>query len=82
MSRKIIIAKYEGNTHYSVDVIDSYGTEHHVGYYSHYSQMHDIEDLAKGIWDNEVEPEEDLMSKAVLECINLDRIRGVEPNLD
>ena len=81
-NRKITISKHQSNTHYSVSVFDSYGTEHHIGYYSHYSEMHDIEDLAKGIWDNEVKPEEDLMSKAVLEFINLDRIRGVEPDLD
>ena len=31
--RQIKINKYEGNTHYSVSVIDSYGTEHHLGYY-------------------------------------------------
>ena len=33
MSRKIIIDKYRGNTHYSVYVVDSYKTEHHLGYY-------------------------------------------------
>ena len=32
MNRKIIISKYEGNTRYSVHVIDSYGTEHHLGH--------------------------------------------------
>ena len=82
MSREIVINKYEGNTVYSVSVFDSYGTEHHIGYYSHYSQMHDIEDLAEGIWENEVEPEEDLLSSAIGECIKLDEERGVEPNLD
>ena len=82
MSRKIIIDKYQGNTHYSVSVFDSYGTEHHIGYYSHYSQMHDIEDLAEGIWENEVEPKEDLLGNAIAECIQMDKDRGVEPNLD
>ena len=33
MSREIVINKYEGNTHYSVSVIDSYGKEHHLGYH-------------------------------------------------
>jgi hypothetical protein len=33
--RQIKINKYEGNTHYSVSVIDSYGKEHHLGYYKH-----------------------------------------------
>ena len=32
MSREIKINKYEGNTCYSVSVIDSYGKEHHLGY--------------------------------------------------
>ena len=82
MSREIIINKYEGNTVYSVSVFDSYGTEHHIGYYSHYSEMHDIEDLARGIWENEVKPEENLLSNAIGECIKLDEERGVEPNLD
>ena len=82
MSREIVINKYEGNTVYSVSVFDSYGTEHHVGDYSHYSQMHDIEDLARGIWENEVKPEENLLSNAIGECIKLDEERGVEPNLD
>ena len=82
MSREIVINKYEGNTVYSVSVFDSYGTEHHIGYYSHYSEMHDIEDLARGIWENEVKPEENLLSNAIGECIKLDEERGVEPNLD
>ena len=82
MSREIVINKYEGNTVYSVSVFDSHGTEHHIGYYSHYSEMHDIEDLARGIWENEVKPEENLLSNAIGECIKLDEERGVEPNLD
>ena len=31
MTRKIIIDKYQGNTHYNVHVIDSFGQEHHLG---------------------------------------------------
>ena len=34
MSRKINISKYKGNTHYSIHVTDSYGTEHFLGYSS------------------------------------------------
>ena len=30
ISRKIIIDKYQGNTHYTVHVIDSFGQEHHI----------------------------------------------------
>ena len=84
MNKKINISKYEGNTHYSVSVVDSYGTEHHLGYWSELdnSVMLVIEAKARGIWANEVKPEEDLMGKAVLDCICLDEIRGVKPDLD
>tara|TARA_R100001463_G_scaffold128542_1_gene187037 strand:- start:29 stop:283 length:255 start_codon:yes stop_codon:yes gene_type:complete len=84
MSKKINISKYEGNTHYSVSVVDSYGTEHHLGYWSELdnSVILVIEAKARGIWANEVKPEEDLMGKAVLDCICLDEIRGVKPDLD
>tara|TARA_R100000734_G_C3264994_1_gene62554 strand:+ start:196 stop:531 length:336 start_codon:yes stop_codon:yes gene_type:complete len=82
--RTINISRYESNTHYSVSVVDSYGTEHHLGYWSELdnSVMLVIEAKARGIWANEVEPEEDLMGKAVLDCICLDEIRGIKPDLD
>ena len=81
MSRKIIISKYQGNTHFSVSVIDSYGTEHHLGYYT-WLNDEEIEKKAKIIWANEVKPEEDLLGNAIAECIQMDEERGVEPNLD
>ena len=84
MSRKINISKYEGNTHYSVHVIDSYGTEHHLGYLglTHSISMEDIDKMAEEIWENEIEPKEDLMSKAIKECIEIDRKVGRSPSLD
>ena len=84
MSRKIIIDKYEGNTHYSVHVIDSFGQEHHLGYLgvTHSISMEDIDKMAQEIWENEVEPKEDLMSKAIKECIEIDIKNGTEPSLD
>ena len=88
MSRKIIINKYQGNTVYSVSVFDSYGTEHHLGYYSdEFKSPYDlclaeIEDKAEEIWKNEAKPKEDLLGKAIAECIQSDIDRGVEPNLD
>ena len=85
MSRKITIHKYEGNTQWSVNVEDSYGKEYHLGYwinvdYDSFSSY--IEEKAKEIWKNEVEPKEDLMGKAIAECIQSDIDRGVEPCLD
>jgi hypothetical protein len=86
MSRKITISKCEENTHYSVSVFDSYGTEHHLGYKGqgelHELGMSIIESRAEEIWANEVKPKEDLMSKAIAECIQSDIDRGIEPSLD
>jgi len=81
MSRKIIIDKYQGNTHYSVHVIDSFGQEHHLGYFS-FSINESIEKMAEEIWSKETKNEVDLMSKAIIECIEIDRKAGRSPSLD
>ena len=79
--RQIKINKYEGNTCYSVSVIDSYGKEHHLGYYNNlYASS--IQAQAEEIWANEVKPEVDLMANAIKECIEIDRKAGIEPNLE
>ena len=79
--RQIKINKYEGNTHYNVEVVDSYGKEHHLGYYNNlYASS--IQAQAEEIWANEVKPEVDLMANAIKECVELDKKRGVEPNLE
>ena len=88
MSRKIIIDKYEGNTVYSVHVIDSFGQEHHLGYL-HTGEIDNllvnnktIRENSEKIWSNEVKKEVDLMSKAIKECIDIDIKNGIEPSLD
>ena len=94
MGRKIIIDKYEGNTHYSIHVIDSYGTEHHLGYI-HTEEIDEIKVnplfknvpnyvrfQAEEIWANEVEPKENLLSNAIGRCIEIDEENGLEPDLD
>ena len=88
MSRKIIIDKYQGNTHWSVHVYDSFGQEHHLGYL-HTSEIDNllvnvttIRENSEKIWSNEVKNEVDLMSKAIKECIEIDKNNGIEPNLD
>ena len=81
MSRKINISKYEGNTHYSIHVIDSFGQEHHLGYSKSYI-IDDIERQAEEIWSNEIKNEVDLMSKAIKECIEIDEKAGRSPSLD
>ena len=83
MSRKIIIDKYEGNTVYSVHVIDSFGQEHHLGYL-HTSEIDNllvndetIRENSEKIWTNEVKKEIDLMSKAIKNCIEIDKKSGI-----
>ena len=84
MSRKIIIEKYKDNTHYSVHVIDSFGQEHHVGYFAELDKFSQsiIEDEADNIWSNEVKCEPTLLEKAIKNCIDIDISNGKEPILD
>ena len=95
MSRKITIYKFSGNTDYSVNVEDSYGKEHHLGYISdgaidslrflNYPKnvtRKNLIEQAEEIWHNEVESKEDLLGNAIKECIQSDKDRGVEPSLD
>tara|TARA_R100000234_G_scaffold116622_1_gene93938 strand:+ start:545 stop:799 length:255 start_codon:yes stop_codon:yes gene_type:complete len=82
MTRKIHIKKYEGNTHYIIHVEDSFGTQHHIGYESEINNdiLAKIEQQACDIWVDEVKPEEDLMAKAIQNCIEIDIKRGIKPN--
>ena len=41
-----------------------------------------IREHSEKIWANEVKPEEDLLSNAIAECIEIDKKNNVEPNLD
>jgi hypothetical protein len=71
MSREIKVSKYKGNTHYTVRVVDSYGQEHHIGYYKHI-YTNKLEEKAMEIWSNETKPEVDLLDGAIRNCIKLD----------
>ena len=84
MSREIVINKHEGNTHYSVSVIDSYGKEHHLGYHKELTSVTQsiIERNAQDVWVNEVKPKVDLMAEAIKECIEIDKENNIEPNLE
>ena len=85
MSRKITIDKHQGNTHWSVEVEDSYGKLYHLGYWiniNYDSFESHIEKKAEEIWANEQFIKEDLLNNAIAECIKMDEERGVEPNLD
>tara|TARA_B100000424_G_scaffold250188_1_gene224682 strand:- start:1326 stop:1571 length:246 start_codon:yes stop_codon:yes gene_type:complete len=81
MSRQIKINKYEGNTHYTVHVVDSFGQEHHIGFYKHL-YTNKLEEKALEIWSNEVKYEPSLLEKAIKNCIDIDISNGKEPILD
>ena len=84
MSRKITIDKHQGNTHWSVEVEDSYG-ETHTNYFETERQCREH---VYYTWENEVDPaflehsSDELLSNAIAECVRKDEERGVEPNLD
>jgi len=84
MSRKIVIDKYQGNTHYSVYVIDSFNQEHHIGYFQLITEVSQkiIDKEANKIWSKEVKRVPCLMSKAIKNCIEIDEKNGMTPSLD
>ena len=73
MSREIKINKYEGNTHYSVHVVDSFNQEHHIGYYKEIPHEGFIHSKAEEIWQNEVKREVSSMDKAIANMIEIDK---------
>ena len=74
MSRQIKITKYEGNTHYNVVIVDSYGQEHHMGWYA-LPPVLDRE--CEEIWSNEVKQELDPLSSAIHTLHQHDVERGI-----
>ena len=79
MSRRIIIDKYQGNTHYNVHIIDSFGQEHHLGYYPYIDDFDHkrIEERAEEIWSNEVKREISPLSNAIHALHQIDRKSGI-----
>tara|TARA_R100000908_G_C3620365_1_gene66143 strand:+ start:42 stop:275 length:234 start_codon:yes stop_codon:yes gene_type:complete len=76
--RDYSITKYKGNTHYTVNVTDSYGQEH----VSFFRTRQECGEYVYKVWINEVKQEEDLLGNAIAECIQIDIDRGKEPILD
>mgnify|MGYP007077547580 CR=1 FL=1 len=77
MSKKIKINKYQGNTHYNVHVIDSFGQEHHLGYLGMNLTMEDVDKMSEEIWSNEVKQELDPLSSAIHTLHQYDVERGI-----
>ena len=77
------IKKYEGNTHYSVNVTDSYGRE--TG--SFFVTLDECYEYVYEVWENEVpktekELQEELLHRAIANCIDIDIKNNITPNLD
>ena len=67
------IKKYKGNTHYSVNVTDSYGRQKG----SFFRTETECHKFVYEVWENEVpktdkELQEELLHRAVVNCINLE----------
>ena len=81
--RDYSIKKYKGNTHYSVNVIDSYGREKGNFFKTEtecWKFIYEIWDKEQPLTEKEIE--QNLLSAAIHNCVALDKKRGVEPNLD
>ena len=77
------IKKYKGNTHYSVNVIDSYGREKS----NFFRTLDECYEFIYDVWSNEVpktdkELQEELLSGAIYNCIQIDKSNNINLNLD
>ena len=73
MCRDYNITKYKNNTHYTVNVTDSFGQE----YTSFFETVKECGKYIIDIWENEVKKPEDLLSKAIGNCIEIDKRSGI-----
>ena len=81
--RDYSITKYKGNTHYSVNVIDSYGREKG----NFFTTLDECYEFVYDVWQNEVpktkqELQEELLSGAIANCIEIDKANNINLNLD
>ena len=71
--RSYNIIKYKNNTHFTVNVVDSFGQNHS----SFFRTTEECSKYAYEVWENEVKKPEDLLSKAITNCIELDKKSGI-----
>ena len=67
--RSYNIIKYKNNTHFTVNVVDSFGQKHS-GFFRKNSECHKF---AYEVWENEVKKPVDLLANAIAECIKIDK---------
>tara|TARA_R100000234_G_scaffold51549_1_gene30859 strand:+ start:26 stop:277 length:252 start_codon:yes stop_codon:yes gene_type:complete len=83
MCRDYSITKHKGNTHYQVYVTDSYGREKG----NFFTELQDCYDFVYEVWEQEKpltdkEVEQNLLSRAILDCIEIDKNNNKQPILD
>ena len=71
--RSYNIIKYKNNTHFTVNVVDSFGQNHS----SFFRTTEECSKYAYEVWENEVKKPEDLLNKAIANCIELDKKSGI-----
>ena len=78
--RNCNISKKQNAKMWTCEVTDSYGITH----VNYFETEEDASKWVYYIWENEDNKvdKDDLMSKAIAECIQMDEERGVEPSLD
>ena len=64
---------HPNNTHYSVRVTDSFGQEHG----SCFKTVKECSKYILDVWENEVKKPEDLLGKAIAQCIEIDKKSGI-----
>ena len=73
MCRDYNITKYKNNTHYTVNVTDSFGKEHT----SFFQTRQECGEYVYEVWTNEVEQEVCLLDRAISNCVELDKRSGI-----
>ena len=78
--RNCNISKKQNAKMWTCEVTDSYGITH----VNYFETEEDASKWGYYIWENEDNKvnSDDLMSKAIAECVKIDIERGVEPSLD
>ena len=78
--RNCNISKKQNAKMWTCEVTDSYGITH----VNYFETEEDASKWVYYIWENEDNKvnSDDLMSKAIAECVKIDIERGVEPSLD
>tara|TARA_R100001443_G_scaffold32475_1_gene46604 strand:+ start:343 stop:600 length:258 start_codon:yes stop_codon:yes gene_type:complete len=85
MLRDYNITKYKNNTHYTVNVTDSFGQEHT----NFFRTIEECNKYVYEVWENEVDkrnPEMESLANAIWGCTKLDKklglLKGNRDNLD